>query len=257
MPAGMGHPHLLGQPVQCVTTLWVKSFFLIPPLSQFKTIPPCPITVHPHKQPFPLLFIHSLQVLEGHNEVSLQPSLLQAKQTQFPQPFDAGLYSAGGFHTAESWPTLHILSGYLHPMSHSPPCACLEATFPPPWHLPVPHQNRSHSAYQTSSALIAVRSSLDMHFPRDFLFSTALRGFSYLHILKITARVQLLQGLEPASVHPESRGCLLCVLHMPRACLLFAAKRGHEPEHRCPARKKQSLPTDGDRLLKASPAAAH
>jgi len=61
-----------------------------PPLSQFKAIPPCPITVHPHKQPFPLLFIRSLQVLEGHNEVSPEPSLLQAKQAQFPQPFLTG-----------------------------------------------------------------------------------------------------------------------------------------------------------------------
>jgi len=58
-----------------------------PPLSQIKTIPPCPITVHPRKQPFPLLFIRSLQVLEGRNEVSPEPSLLQAKQAQFPQPF--------------------------------------------------------------------------------------------------------------------------------------------------------------------------
>ena len=60
------------------------------PLSQFKTIPPCPITIHSCKQPFPLLFIHSLQVLEGHNEVSLEPSLLQAKESQFPQPFFIG-----------------------------------------------------------------------------------------------------------------------------------------------------------------------
>jgi len=29
MPPGMGHPHLLGQPVQCVTTLWVKNLLLI------------------------------------------------------------------------------------------------------------------------------------------------------------------------------------------------------------------------------------
>ena len=36
---------------------------------------------------FPLLFIHSLQILKGHNEVSPEPSLLQAKQAQFPQPF--------------------------------------------------------------------------------------------------------------------------------------------------------------------------
>ena len=27
-------------------------------LSQFKTTPPCPITIHPHKQPFPLLLIN-------------------------------------------------------------------------------------------------------------------------------------------------------------------------------------------------------
>lgn len=32
------------------------------------------------------------------------------------------------------------------------------------------------------------------HFPRDFLFSTAFRGFNYLHILKITARMERLQG---------------------------------------------------------------
>ena len=61
-----------------------------PPLSQFKTIPPCPITIHPRKQPFPFLLICSLQVLEGHNEVSSEPSLLQAKQSQFPQFFLIG-----------------------------------------------------------------------------------------------------------------------------------------------------------------------
>ena len=61
-----------------------------PPLSRFKTIPLCPITIHPHKQPFPLLFTHSLQVLEGCNEVSPEPSLFQAKQAQFPQPFFTG-----------------------------------------------------------------------------------------------------------------------------------------------------------------------
>ena len=94
MPPGMGHPqppwatcsvrhHPLGEKLP--PHIQPK-----PPLSQFKTIPPCPITIHPHKQPFPLLFIHSLQVLEGHNEVSPQPSLLWAKQPQFPQPFFIG-----------------------------------------------------------------------------------------------------------------------------------------------------------------------
>jgi len=91
MPAGMGHPqppwatcsvrhHPLGEKLP--PHLQPK-----PPLSQFKTIPPCPIATLPCKQPFPLLFIRSLQVLEGHNEVSPEPSLLQIKQAQFPQPF--------------------------------------------------------------------------------------------------------------------------------------------------------------------------
>ena len=43
MPAGMGHPHLLGQPVQCVTTLWVENFLLISNLNlshlRFKPFP--------------------------------------------------------------------------------------------------------------------------------------------------------------------------------------------------------------------------
>ena len=88
MPPGMGIHSLLGQPVQCVTTLCVENFLLIsnlnlPCLSLKRSLkPPCPITTHPHKQPFPLLFILSLQVLEGHNEVPLEPSLLQAKQAQ-------------------------------------------------------------------------------------------------------------------------------------------------------------------------------
>ena len=74
MPAGMGHPqppwatcsvrhHPLGEKLP--PHIQPK-----PALSQFKTIPPCPVVIHPRKQPFPLLFMHSLQVLEGHNEVS-------------------------------------------------------------------------------------------------------------------------------------------------------------------------------------------
>jgi len=89
MPPGMGHPqppwatcsvrqHPLGE--KRPPNIQPK-----PPPSQFKTIPPCPITIHPRKQPFSLLFICSLQVLEGYNEVSPEPSLFQAKQAQFPQ----------------------------------------------------------------------------------------------------------------------------------------------------------------------------
>jgi len=94
MPAGMGHPpppwatcsvhhHPLGEKRP-------PNILPKPTLSQFKAIPPCPTTIHPCKQPFSLLYIRSLQVLEGHNEVPLEPSLLQAKQAQFPQPFLIG-----------------------------------------------------------------------------------------------------------------------------------------------------------------------
>ena len=74
-----------------------------PPLSQFKTIPPCPVTIHPCKQLFPLLFICSLQILEDRNEVSPQPSLLQAKQSQFPQPFLIGEMLQAFDHLALGW----------------------------------------------------------------------------------------------------------------------------------------------------------
>ena len=83
-----------GNLFQCVTTLRVKNFLQISNLnlpSQLKTIPPCPITIHPCKQTFPLLFILSLQV---HNEVSPKSSLLQAKQAHFPQPFLIGEVSS-------------------------------------------------------------------------------------------------------------------------------------------------------------------
>ena len=71
----------LGNLVQCIITPWVKNFLLISKLHLpclFTTVPPCSITVHPRKQPFPLLFIRSLQVQEGHHEKA-EPSLLQAE----------------------------------------------------------------------------------------------------------------------------------------------------------------------------------
>eukprot|EP00198_Chlamydomonas_reinhardtii_P004847 XP_001694183.1 predicted protein [Chlamydomonas reinhardtii] len=80
----------LGNLFQGITTLCVKKFFLLSNLNL-----PCPSL-----KPFPLvlslsaigplLFIRSLQVLEGRNEVSPEPSLLPTKQAQFPQPFLIG-----------------------------------------------------------------------------------------------------------------------------------------------------------------------
>jgi len=66
---GWGIHSLLGQPISVHHILGEKISPNIrpkPPLSQFKTISPCPITIYPCKQLSPLLFICSLQVLEGH-----------------------------------------------------------------------------------------------------------------------------------------------------------------------------------------------
>jgi len=51
-----------------------------PSLLELKIIPPCPITIYPCKKLFSLLFIIPFKILEGCNEVSSQPSLLQAEQ---------------------------------------------------------------------------------------------------------------------------------------------------------------------------------
>ena len=94
IPPEMSIHNFLGQPVQVqhhpLCEKLPPNIQPKPPLPQFKTIPPCSITIHLSKQPFSLLIIHSLQVLEGHSEVSPEPSLLQAKQAQFPQPFFIG-----------------------------------------------------------------------------------------------------------------------------------------------------------------------
>ena len=83
----------LGSLFQHLTTLTVKNFPNIQPKSsllQLKTISPCPDVIHPLKELTPLLFIGFLWVLEGCNEVTPQPSLLQAEQAQLPQPVLVG-----------------------------------------------------------------------------------------------------------------------------------------------------------------------
>jgi len=54
--------------------------------SWFKAVPQCPVSIRPCKKSLSLLFTSSLQVLEGSNEVSLEPSLLRAEHPQLPQP---------------------------------------------------------------------------------------------------------------------------------------------------------------------------
>ena len=140
-----GIHNILGQPVQCVTALWVKNFFLISNLnllSSFKIIPPCPLTIHPHKQSYPFLFIRSLPVLEGRNEVSLQPSLLQAKPAQFPLPFLIGEVLQPSDHLSgpslDPLQELHILPVLGAP---SAPSCSLRSHSPLDFSLPPQHSS--------------------------------------------------------------------------------------------------------------------
>ena len=59
-------------------------------LLQLHTISPRPAVICPFQELPPLLFGGSLEVLEGCNEVTPQPSLLQAQQAQLPQPVFVG-----------------------------------------------------------------------------------------------------------------------------------------------------------------------
>ena len=59
-------------------------------LFHLTSLSPCLAIISPFKEFTPLLIIGSLQVLKGCNEVTLQPSFLQAEQSQLPQPVFVG-----------------------------------------------------------------------------------------------------------------------------------------------------------------------
>jgi len=90
---GVGHP----QPLWAAcSSIWVKTFILTSSLNlssfSFKPFPlALSLSNYVKSSPsVPLLLVSLLQVLEGCNEVSLEPSLLQAKHAQLPQPFFIG-----------------------------------------------------------------------------------------------------------------------------------------------------------------------
>jgi len=95
---GWGIHNLLGQPVPVhhhhpLCEKLLPNIQPKPLLSQFKTIPPCPITIHPRKQPFPLLFIRSLKWDWGWSSVQgLQASVIQ---TGYPEPEAAEIIFLG------------------------------------------------------------------------------------------------------------------------------------------------------------------
>jgi len=90
MPPDMGHPQLLWAAVPGPHLPQSKKFLPKSLLFYFKAIPLCPIIIYPCKKSVSLLLISSLQVLGSRNEISPEPSLLQAEQNQLPQPFLIG-----------------------------------------------------------------------------------------------------------------------------------------------------------------------
>jgi len=57
------------------------------PMLQFVPVAPCPVDGHHWKESGPIFLTPTLKILIGINEIPSQPSLLQAKQAQLPQPF--------------------------------------------------------------------------------------------------------------------------------------------------------------------------
>ena len=104
MLAGMGHHTFLGSLCQSLTTLWLKKFLRICnwnlPIFNLKPFPfVLVLTVWVKTQKN--LCISFLDVLEGCNETSLEPSPLQAEHAELPQPFfiEEVLQSSDHFHS--------------------------------------------------------------------------------------------------------------------------------------------------------------
>jgi len=124
-----------GQLCQGLTTLWVRNSCLTAksPLFQSKAIPPSLITILSlitcKKSVSSPLVIISLQLLEGCSEVSLESSLLQTEQAQFPQPFFMGDVLQPSDHpygpTLDLLQQLYVFLGGSHRQSRreqSSPC---------------------------------------------------------------------------------------------------------------------------------------
>ena len=100
---GWGIHSLLGQPVpvrhQPLGEKLPPNIQPKPLLSQFKTIPPCPITIHPCKQLFPLQFRSSLQMTYIFSAFVLSLIREQASQEQNHNVYSLVLTAA--FHSCQ------------------------------------------------------------------------------------------------------------------------------------------------------------
>ena len=90
MPPEMrGIHHLSGQPVQCFAAFTVKKFFLVSILNLSSlSLKPFSLVLSqraPAKETVPFFLIAPLSILTGHYEISPEPSLLQAEQSQLPK----------------------------------------------------------------------------------------------------------------------------------------------------------------------------
>ena len=103
----------LGSLCQCLTTLWVKKFFLTSNLKfpSFILKPFFPVlSPSGYVETVFILLISSILVLEGGNEVSLEPCFGQSKQAQLPQPFFIGEVLQPFDHLHGPAPTALLLS---------------------------------------------------------------------------------------------------------------------------------------------------
>ncbi|KAK4825181.1 hypothetical protein QYF61_024661 [Mycteria americana] len=86
---GWGLNHFPGQPVPMLENPFSEVKFpniqSKPPLAQLEAISSCPITCYLGEETDPHLSTTSFQVVVESDEVSPQPPLLQAKQSQLPQ----------------------------------------------------------------------------------------------------------------------------------------------------------------------------
>ena len=90
MPPEMrGIHHLSGQPVQCFAAFTVKKNFLVSILNLSSlSLKPFSLVLSqraPAKETVPIFLIAPLSILTGHYEISPEPSLLQAEQSQLPK----------------------------------------------------------------------------------------------------------------------------------------------------------------------------
>jgi len=60
------------------------------PMLQFVPVAPCPVAGHCRRESGPIILTPSLKIFMGIYKILSQPSLLQAKQAQLPQPFLVG-----------------------------------------------------------------------------------------------------------------------------------------------------------------------